>query len=168
MSKLDFEKKLQHLESVISTSYVRSIWVTDWLTPDRKVPPNFGPLRIVRFWKIRAFWKAYVLDNAGWSKFGTPPPWNSKFFPFLAIFPPFQFPLFLAYLNLSDFDKWGIFGKLTTWTMRDTQILGPHPTRIHNFPPFPPLTPVIWSHIGHNVWYVTGITIMSSFHKCLC
>ena len=196
--------------------------MTQWLPTgfDGKVPPNFGPLRIVRFWKMRTFWKAYVLDNAGWSKFGTPPPWNSKFSPFLAISPPFQFPLFLAYLNLSDFyewgifgklttwtmrdtqilgphptgilnfppfpplflfqfplfldylnlsdfDKWGLFGKLTTWTMRDTQNLGPHPTRIHNFPPFPPLTPMIWSHIGHNVSYFAGITIMSSFHKCL-
>ena len=112
-------------------------WLTQWLPTgfDGKVPPNFGPLRIVRFWKMRTFWKAYVLDNAGWSKFGTPPPWNSKFPPFLAISPPFQFPLFLAYLNLSDFDKWGIFGKLTTWTMRETQILGPHPTGIRNFPP---------------------------------
>ena len=30
-----------------------------------KVPPSFRPLKLVRFWKMRAFWKAYTLGSAG-------------------------------------------------------------------------------------------------------
>ena len=30
----------------------------------QKVPPNFRPLTLVRFWKMRAFWKAYTLGSA--------------------------------------------------------------------------------------------------------
>ena len=39
----------------------------------QKVPPNFRPLTLVRFWKMRAFWKAYTLGSAALKKFGTPP-----------------------------------------------------------------------------------------------
>ena len=78
MSKFDFKK--------VTAFWNRRFWrvtciLSDWVNPNRKVPPNFGPVRIVRFWKVRAFWKAYVLENV-WSNFRTPPHWNSKFPPF--------------------------------------------------------------------------------------
>ena len=62
MSKFDLEKKLQHFEigdfGELCAFYL-SDWLTQWLPTgfDGKVPPNFGPLRIVRFWKVRAFEK---------------------------------------------------------------------------------------------------------------
>ena len=44
---------------------------------------------------VLAFWKAYVLDSAGWSKFGIPPHWNSKF----PLFSSFSSPYFWTTLT---------------------------------------------------------------------
>ena len=49
-----------------------------------------------------------------------------------------KFPLIFDHLNLSDFEKWGLFGKLILWGVRRYKHLGPHPIRIQNFPPFFP------------------------------
>ena len=58
-----------------------SDWLTDWpltsdhclISPDRIVPPHFRILPLVRFWKMRHFWKAYNMDSAASQKFETPP-----------------------------------------------------------------------------------------------
>ena len=44
--------------------------------------------------------------------------------------PTGKFPLILGHLELSDFEKWGLFGKLTSWTRWGDRNSGPHPTGI--------------------------------------
>ena len=67
--------------------------------------------------------------------------WTSRFSRFLSVLSDWltdwhrKFPLIFDHLHLSDFEKWGLFGKLTPWGVRGYKNLGPHPIRIRNILP---------------------------------
>ena len=73
--------------------------------------------------------------------------WTLRFSRFLSVLTNWltdwhrKFPLIFDHLHLSDFEKWGLFGKLTPWGVRGYKNLGPHPIRIRKIPPFPPQKP---------------------------
>ena len=52
---------------------------------------------------------------------------------------PNQFPLILNHLHLSDFGKWGLFGKLIPWGVRRNKIFGSPPHKNSKSSPFSPL-----------------------------
>ena len=96
---------------------------------------------------ILALWKNFVEDRM--SKFYLEKKLQPSELHDFRVFCPFcltnwltdwhrKFPLIFDHLHLSDFEKWGLFGKLTPWGVRRYKNLGPHSIRIQNFPPFSP------------------------------
>ena len=54
-SKILHVQLVQNQGELIWNSFCRLTYI---------VPPNFRPFTLVRFWKMRAFWKAYILKSA--------------------------------------------------------------------------------------------------------
>ena len=161
MSKFGLEKKLYSAEIRdfgLLCAFSLTNWLTNWLphASQRDSSPYFSTTSTCPILKNEAFLESLQHGPCGTQQTGVPTPMGIEFPPLLP--PPGgliqKFPLIFDHFHLPDFEKWGIFGKLTTWSVRHATNWGPHPNGNRVSPPFPPAggliksSPLIFDHFN--------------------